>query len=754
MQACDRCHARKTRCDRRIPSCGSCEKAGTQCLHKDKLRQRNMPRGYIDGMEKLVHELTNENAKLRRQLQCAPQTAVAPANGHAHSNSYSALPSTSTFSASTQSQNAQGDADNSTSSSRSSPGDNIIALEVGYLSLTATGETRYLGSGSGMSLANMVSSVISTQSGMSLPVEPSVSDGPVPSTGPTPPIDSPIPPLADATPLIEAYFKHTHITFPLLHEPSFMATVGNIYEEPSYYEMHPFEAFTFDMVLAIGSSNFNRLEEPTTSAAAYYARAQSKVRRVMAMDGMKILRAILLISHHGIFSNLRDTSASIWHLVGIGARLCFEQGLHLEHGRLSGGKRNFSHRSDTIVLEEEMKRRCFWCLYNLDRVVSFTLGRPLVIRDEEIDVSLPSHLTDHQLSADHPVVTQGSPDGPLELSPFLHLIRIRRVSGRILNTFHNSRHGTFVSMEEKMQIRRRFHQEIDSWKEDTKHLNLIQQESNQSYVSSFLTQEWYDAVFNNAMLLLYRPSPFIPHPTMMPGSHGEEAELMTLLKAAKASIDSYSALRHMRRLNYSWITLHGVFLAGVAYIYCVGRLLRDSTHRYLSPDLLSIIEVTRGCSNVLVAICERWNVSRRSCDLFNKLSNAVIADRLNTKLASQYSEQDHQGNRLNTNPMDTSMVWHQGSAQENESSMSYHSTLEQGALGAMPQLDQILVMDEFRNYASTLDTARQGEDSIPSELLSSFSQDWPFEIPFDEQGPFDSSMPMDTTFGRPGWLDD
>lgn len=141
-----------------------------------------------------------------------------------------------------------------------------------------------------------------------------------------------------------------------------MSVVERIYADPSYYSANTVDAFIFDMVLAIGGSNFNRFDEPAAGASRYYAMAQNKLGRVMEMDRLTILRAILLISQHGIFSNLRDTSASIWHLLGIGARICFELGLHVDPRRV-----DTSSPTRTITMEEEMKRRCFWCLYNLDR---------------------------------------------------------------------------------------------------------------------------------------------------------------------------------------------------------------------------------------------------------------------------------------------------------------------------------------------------------------------------------------------------
>jgi hypothetical protein len=179
--------------------------------------------------------------------------------------------------------------------------------------------------------------------------------------------EAPFPPQNTATLFIEAYFQHTHITFPLLHRPTFLAAVEQIYNNPTYYSTHTFDAFAFDMVLAIGSSNFNRFEESTAGTASHYARAQKKMLELLNMRGLVPLQAILLLSQHGIFSNLRDTSGSIWHLIGIGARICFELGLHLEPKRVDRQTGRPVVQSLPTTFEAEMRKRTFWCFYNLDR---------------------------------------------------------------------------------------------------------------------------------------------------------------------------------------------------------------------------------------------------------------------------------------------------------------------------------------------------------------------------------------------------
>jgi hypothetical protein len=240
----------------------------------------------------------------------------------------------------------------------------VIASEVGYLSLTATGEHRYLGSGSGVTLACIVTSLVGSANLPRLSPDGHRRERLGLAPGAIPRVMA-LPEQEAATVPIEAYFTHWHLTFPLLCLPQFMSIVDRIYTEPEYYSAHPFEAFVFDMVLGMGTVNFNRPDWAAAPGEVHYARAISKLELVLSIKGLAPLQAIIFLCQYAIFCSQRDTSASMWHLVGIAVRLCVEMGLHrkskLEDSAPQGTK------GGSLQIDLEMKKRTFWCLYNLDR---------------------------------------------------------------------------------------------------------------------------------------------------------------------------------------------------------------------------------------------------------------------------------------------------------------------------------------------------------------------------------------------------
>lgn len=62
-QACDRCRAKKTKCDGKSP-CSGCASVGFECIVSDKLSRRAFPKGYTETLEERIRQLETENKKL------------------------------------------------------------------------------------------------------------------------------------------------------------------------------------------------------------------------------------------------------------------------------------------------------------------------------------------------------------------------------------------------------------------------------------------------------------------------------------------------------------------------------------------------------------------------------------------------------------------------------------------------------------------------------------------------------------------
>ncbi|TIA09853.1 hypothetical protein D6C80_08372 [Aureobasidium pullulans] len=215
---------------------------------------------------------------------------------------------------------------------------------------------------------------------------------------------------------------------------------------------------------------------------------------------------------------------------------------------------------------------------------------------------------------------------------FRHIVSYRLLCGRIVSALHRKK-APNVKQQDVLRLRQELCEDLDRWKQEVEHLHLEQNIQNSSLSSCHLSTEWYNMLYSNAMLILWRPSPLLPDV-----SH-DAASLQHIFDSAKQSITIYASLHKSRKINYSWITLQSVFLAGLSYVYACGRHFRSRWRNPSEPSLqkdpttIEVVNDTRACSNVLVAVSERWNALRNCHEVFDRLSDAVLSDAIKLQTA-------------------------------------------------------------------------------------------------------------------------
>lgn len=246
---------------------------------------------------------------------------------------------------------------------------------------------------------------------------------------------------------------------------------------------------------------------------------------------------------------------------------------------------------------------------NLARIVGIPLGRPVAIHLDDIDVELPSP-NSNQLIAPNSEDTHDSRFNRTAI--FVLVINYRILCGKIMRTLHSHKNpeqgNTIIN-----NLRDALECDLANWKYETQNTNFSSDplsSSNSRGRSSFLSPEWYMLLYHNAKLMLFRPSPMISNAR-------DSTMIQKLFESSRQAVLLYASLHHSRNINYSWITLHSVFMAGLTYLYALSRNLRErrkpsSDGAVLSsdPTAIEIVNDTRACSNVLVAVSERWNSFR------------------------------------------------------------------------------------------------------------------------------------------------
>ncbi|KAK0291021.1 hypothetical protein LTR35_001742 [Friedmanniomyces endolithicus] len=247
----------------------------------------------------------------------------------------------------------------------------------------------------------------------------------------------------------------------------------------------------------------------------------------------------------------------MWHTVGIAVRTALELGLHRESSYPVKQEPELDEAQLVQYRHQELGRRCFWCVVAFDIVTSSILGRPLGIRDDDIDTALPLSESDGLLT---PLLTT-TVAGMQRITIFKKIVRYRLFCGKLVTNLHRKR-SPDVSIEDALRLRDELADELDLWYSSLHELRLqhiaISDEGGQS---CYLSPTWYEVLYANATLMIWRPCPLLVDIT------NDRHTLQRIHDSATNAINKYAILHRNRVINYSWVTLHSVFMAGLSYIY-------------------------------------------------------------------------------------------------------------------------------------------------------------------------------------------
>lgn len=188
--------------------------------------------------------------------------------------------------------------------------------------------------------------------------------------------------------MVEAYFSTASLTF--LHQPTVESWLYDLYTAPHLHLQPSSSGPQNASILTIFAIAQSHLTTPLTSKADkaihYFLAAEKQLRtgssEIRLIDvQVRVLQCFFLLS--------RSRIHHCWSVFGSAVNLLFALGVQRKE-RVDG--QNFGDEVDDV--EVESRKRTFWVVYTLDKYLSFALGRPQMIRDEDVDqvsrLSLPS----------------------------------------------------------------------------------------------------------------------------------------------------------------------------------------------------------------------------------------------------------------------------------------------------------------------------------------------------------------------------
>ncbi|KAF3229119.1 lactose regulatory protein lac9 and GAL4-like protein, variant 2 [Orbilia oligospora] len=216
------------------------------------------------------------------------------------------------------------------------------------------------------------------------------------------------PPSHVADDLIKSYFTFFHKSYPVLHEPTFLAQYKGVLPRP----VDGSWPLILNMIFAIGS--WTSSTTPNDLDIYYYEQARHHLTADIFESGrLGMVQALTLMAN---YLQKRNKPNSGHIIMGIAIRMALSLGLHREFPDWN-----------VAPLQKEIRRRVWWSLFVLDAGACVTLGRPVTFGDGTLgalNVRLPLNVQDELITSaqDFPASAAMIPTPCNEPTPYSCLI--------------------------------------------------------------------------------------------------------------------------------------------------------------------------------------------------------------------------------------------------------------------------------------------------------------------------------------------
>ncbi|KIY71796.1 hypothetical protein CYLTODRAFT_418512 [Cylindrobasidium torrendii FP15055 ss-10] len=413
-------------------------------------------------------------------------------------------------------------------------------------------------------------------------------------------ISYPSPAVADE--LVSIYFTTIHRTFPLLHQHDFLqrymramtAKQDGLPITDTTFLALLFSVFACGACIGRkkGKAQNDSNGSPTIFYGVnYYESAQTLFWMSSGQSKLEHVQCLILLAVCNVTWN---TLAQGWLNTGQAIRRGQDLGIHR-----SPRPQQFSQ------FDKEMRRRVWWCVYCIDRLLSVTLGRPCGVHDDDCNVGLPSEVDDSQLSPSEGGVSNA---GDSYMIGFIALLKILGIAGRVARFVH-SPYMDNPSSDETRQRVSVLGAELEIWM-NTLPTNIRYASNNRERPDMFFLCVSNFFIYYSTIINLHRP--FMPDDEA-PTDTDNSASLGHVLNAARSCIQiGEIAPEMLPSLHYLAFAVQFITLSGVVLLRCI-HYINDQT------VISAIIEDAEKCVSTLRTLEDLWPASKRCREIVSDL---------------------------------------------------------------------------------------------------------------------------------------
>lgn len=399
---------------------------------------------------------------------------------------------------------------------------------------------------------------------------------------------------------VNQYFETYHVSYPIIHKPLFMAQFNEIIPPPST----GWESLLY-VVAAIGSF-MTAVSPDENDDLKLFEKAKAKLSiDDLERGNLTLVQTLTLMSN---YLQKRDRPNSGYNYLGLAVRMALGLGLH----------KQVDESSDENLLNQEVKRRVWWCIYIFDCGQTITYGRPLGIPCAGIDTKLPLNILDTQLTALTTVFPKEQ-----DQSPTIY------TSVRLQSSFHlltNSIYERIITepFPSSAQLLKWDEQYLQRWK------NLIPDyfKDNATVPLQFkLAHSVLEWRYRNLRIIMYRT--FLLKKVIINANNTiDDFDLRAgeiCLQECSATIRSMDTFWNLKQRNNrmdAWYSLYFLIPAVVMPLVC----LRNEPTSLKSNNWRQDISMAKSIIERLINICPTAN---RILDLIESLGSECLTDAIN-----------------------------------------------------------------------------------------------------------------------------
>lgn len=259
--------------------------------------------------------------------------------------------------------------------------------------------------------------------------------------------------------LVKTFFVRLGCNYPFLKEERFMRQLEEKQVEPILVDAMCALAARFSELPTFTNEQDGNRVPKSEYGDVFAQRVKNATVDTFSCPSVAAVQAFLLMAYEAFGAN---QDSALWMYLGLAIRMAVDLGLQKQEGVKYQGSRDpwytrrwLSKSSDdgnsptdkqeeeeTISPEEQKEVEqaridTFWAVFMLDRIISSGTGRPVTLRDDDMDLEIPEPTLDEE----------GWPD------PFPACIKIIHLYGRASDVLNNIRDANDLTEESMKKLR-------------------------------------------------------------------------------------------------------------------------------------------------------------------------------------------------------------------------------------------------------------------------------------------------------------